>query len=297
MNTVTGKHADVLLNMPNDMEIIGRIYYQALEVLGQNLFFIRDEEIKERFLSTILDVMIKLEAMKYHRDNFELLENQYIQMIKEGSAKEETYLNRTHLLLFELESFLFQLKSTLDLSVKILGGLIPGRFRVQTFQDKGEKLITGLRKYMEDKSCKSPCAENLIEMLSNDKEAWLERAVKLRDDIAHYKTFHEFNYSYSKYQGKESFIYPKISGMEPLKYIDLVYQNCIEFIQDFMCLSIDLFFPNQLFVGLKENGSCNVGEPLSKYIKYGFGIKKENSNNRHLLIYSGTGAKKRHFYV
>ena len=62
--------------------------------------------------------------------------------------------------------------------------------------------------------------------------------------------------------------------MEPLKYINLIYQNCIEFIQDFMCLSIGLYLPEKLFVGVKKEGPYNVGEPLSKYIKFGFGIEK-----------------------
>jgi len=274
MNVITGKAADVLLNMPNDMEIVGRIYYQAVEILGQNFFFIRNEEVKEKFLTALLDVMIKLEAMKYHRNNFEYYENKYIQMIKEDSAAEDAYLNKTHILLFELESFLFQLKSSLDLAVKIIGVLIPGRFRVQTFQDKGDKLISGLNKYLKDKNCKAAYAEDLINVLSDDKEAWLERAIKLRDDISHYKTFSEFNYSYAKINDKETFNYPRISGMEPLKYINLIYQNCIEFIQDFMCLSIGLYLPEKLFVGVKKEGPYNVGEPLSKYIKFGFGIEK-----------------------
>jgi hypothetical protein len=54
--------------------------------------------------------------------------------------------------------------------------------------------------------------------------------------------------------------------------MQMTYSNCLEFIQDFMCLVIGMFLPKTLGVGVRNTSVSSVGEPLNKYIKYGIDI-------------------------
>lgn len=174
---------------------------------------------------------------------------------------------------------MFQVKSSLDIGVKVLEVLFPKRFKTSTFTDKGSKLIVGLEKYKKDKSAKRELVDELIHVLQDDREAWLEQAITLRDTLSHYRTFAEFNYKCVRRNGQESFIIPKVAGMEPVEYMALTYQNCIEFLQDFMCIAVGLFLPPTFWVGVRaSNHPVSVGEPLAQYVKFCFGIQQNDSH-------------------
>ncbi|OGB13659.1 MAG: hypothetical protein A2W72_02440 [Burkholderiales bacterium RIFCSPLOWO2_12_67_14] len=254
--------------MPVDFEINGRIFWQLREILGDNFFLIgfRDEETKEKFSNVVLDVMLKLHSMRYHVDNFKQIEEQYLKSIETS----EQGIFRTHRMLFEFEAFLFQLKSTLDITVKVLSVFLPNRFPTKTFRGKGVALCASLEKYKHDKTCKTDLADNLIGVICDDREAWLEHAISLRDDIGHYRTLAEFNYHAVNHGTTRKITKPQIAGMPPLEYMQLTFQNCIEFVQDFLCIAVALAIPSQF--GL-SGANPNIGEPIAQYIKYGLGIR------------------------
>lgn len=256
----------LLVNMPGDLEISSRIFWQLREILGDNFALLRlDESRNEAFTNSILDTMLKLHAMRHHLKNFEALELQYLASVKASSDG----IFRTHRMLFEFEAFLFQLKSTLDVAVKVLGVLFPGRFSVKTFKGKGETLCKGLEQFKRDKSVKTEPADDLIKILRDDRDSWLEHAISLRDTIGHYKTLADFNYHAVNHGDTRTIKKPVIAGTTPQDYLNLTYQNCIEFVQDFICMSIVLYLPAQFYL---VNGAPRVGEPVAQYIKFGLGI-------------------------
>lgn len=271
-NTVTDSVARLLLNMPHGFEISGRLFWQARELLGANFFLLgKDQKKHDAFANALLDTMLKCHAMEYHMANFKKKENRFLESIEAG----EDGIYRSHEMLFEFEAFLFQMKSALDIGVKIIGILLPGRFGVQTFGDKGEKLRRGLNQYGRDRSAKQDLVKALQELLADDREAWLEQAINLRDEIGHYRTFADFNYHAVNHGGARTIRKPTLCGMQPAEYMELVYKNCLEFLQDFICLSIGLVLPGSFTVGVRSDGPCSVGEPLASYIKFGLARGEE----------------------
>jgi len=258
--------ARLLLNLPDDLEISGRVFWQLREILGDDFMLIGlfDKDKRDRFTGVVLDTMLKLHAMRHHMQNFAALESQYLHQIEESGVG----VFRTHCMLFEFEAFLFQMKSALDIAVKALGVLLPNRFPVKTFRDKGEALCGALEKYKHDKSAKANLADDLIGIIRSDREAWLEQAISLRDKVGHYKTLADFNYHAVNLGTTRTIRKPRIAEMEPLPYLQLTYQNCIEFIQDFLCIAVALSLPSHFSLSASKP---SVGEPLSQYIKFGLG--------------------------
>jgi len=275
MNTIEKVEVEALYNMPFDMEICGRLYYQAKELLlsrGFNLFKPNDE-VRDKFINTLLDVMIKFTAMKYHLENYEKHELKHIVRLRADCSDNEHIAYKTYELLYELEAFLFQMKSALDLSVKLVAVLFPNRFQTKTFGKKGENLIKGLRSFKEQKDTKTEVVDSIISMIRDDQETWLKQAVNLRDTLSHYKTIAGYHYQAKAIGSEIEIIYPKISGLIAIEYMKFTYSNSLEFVQDFMCLMIELFMPSNLGVSSILKQHVSVGEPLNQYIKFGINIK------------------------
>lgn len=260
--------------MPPGFEISGRLFWQAQELLGPNFFLLgKDREKHDAFTNAVLDTMLKCHAMEYHMANFKEKEKRFLEGIEAGGDG----IFRSHEMLFEFEAFLFQLKSALDIGVKIIDILLPGRFSVKTFRNKGEALRNGLNQYERDLSAKIDLVKGLQELLADDREAWLEQAIDLRDQIGHYKTFADFNYHAVNHGNTRTIRKPIVCGMTPAEYMELVYKNCVEFLQDFICLSIGLALPASFTIGTRSDGACSVGEPLASYIKFGLVHIKEGA--------------------
>lgn len=256
----------LFMNMPRDQEISGRFYWQATELLGRDLaVFIRDEEQRGRFADVLLDTMLKCYAMQYHKKMYSLMEKDYLALV-EGNG-DGWY--RSYHMLFELEAFLFEMKSALDIGVKVLDVFFPRRFKTHTFGGKGSDIIGGLEQYKKDKSAKVEVLDEMISLLRDDRETWLEQAITLRDTLSHYRTFAQFNYHCTRSGGEKSIVAPKVASLEPKEYLAITYQNCIEFLQDFIFLVVDLFLPPYWHISARDQGSpAGVGKPLSQYIKF-----------------------------
>lgn len=162
-----------------------------------------------------------------------------------------------------LKLFFFQTKSVLDITIKILKHLEFKDFKTDTFQNKGEKLISNLEEYKKkipkqlsgkiknkerlDLAIKYRVftIDNIISMLKNDRTSWLCKTIDTRDTVSHYKGSFNFLHEYTleKIDDKFKVLMPKILGDYPRRFLNDTYSNCIEFIQDFMCLFIELWLP------------------------------------------------------
>jgi len=278
---------EALLKMPFDLEIMGRLYYQARELLlshGFDFFQPKKEE-RDKFITVLLDVTIKISAMQYHLKNYSQHEALCIEQMK-SKCGTDTYISlQAYELLFELEAFMFQMKSALDLSVKFLEALFPRRFKTKTFGDLGEDLIKGLEKFKKDKNAKVDIVDSIISMIRDDQKTWLKQAITLRTSLNHFKTIAGYNYQAKRFEDNWEIIVPKFAGLNVFIYMETTYSNCLEFIQDFMCLSIGMFLPKGLTVGIvSEKNFSSVGEPLNQYIKFGFGPTTPYVDNSSVQI-------------
>lgn len=223
----------------------------------------------DRLFPVVQDVMVKLQALKYHLSNYENKEKSHIDHI---AVKYESFPNVTHSaydLLFELEAFLFQFKSTLDISVKIIEVLLPKRFKTHTFGKKGELLIKGLNNYLNDKAARKDTVSRLVKMLEYDKTSWLEQIINLRDTISHYKTFNDYNYHAKIINDNLEIIKPLLPGIEveAYEYMQISYYNCLDFVRDFISLSIELILPPSVYIDLID--TYHAGPQPIDHLKYG----------------------------
>jgi hypothetical protein len=273
-------------------EIDGRITLQAQLLMPEGTY----PESGEVFSLLLFDVQHKLRAMLYHKNNFMQIENLVIEACIDKTA---TKTQIPGSLYFEFEAFLFQTKSALDITIKLLKHLFPNSFRVRTFQDKGKKLIADLEQYkqkvreqlatkMADKerldlaiSYRTSTIDGIISMLEEDRSSWLCRAIDVRDTISHYKgSFNLDEYTLEKTGEGLQITLPKILDVYPRHFLEITYRNCIEFIQDFISSFIELWLPP-----LFALAAANDSEPrlaiwrasnlaAAKYIKYTLGIRR-----------------------
>lgn len=267
-------------------EIDGRIYLQATLLMPQG-----NSNTSVKVFSHILQIQHKLRAMLYHKNNLLAIENTIIEAcITDKTMKAQVPSN----IYYEFEAFLFQTKSALDITIKILKHLEFKDFRTDTFQNKGEKLISNLEEYKK----KIPkqlankienqerlelaikyrilTIDNLISMLKDDRTSWLCKTIDTRDTVSHYKGSFSFlnEYTVEKIDDEFKVSMPKILGDYPRRFLDDSYSNCIQFIQDFICLFIELWLPPFFVITAANDSDPTLASwradnfPQAKYIKY-----------------------------
>lgn len=281
MDKINKAEIDALLKMPFDIEIMGRLYYQARELLlSQGFdFFKPKEEERDKFITNILNVTIKISAMQYHLKNYEQHEALCIEQIKAKCGANSFISLQAYELLFELEAFIFQMKSALDLAVKFIEILFPKRFKTKTFGAKGESLIKGLVNFKNDQDAKKEIVDSIISMIEDDQKTWLEQSITLRDTLGHFQTIAGYNYQAKKCGNGWEIVVPRIAGIDVLKYMKTTYSNCLEFVQDFMCLVIGMFLPKSVSVGVRNSNVSSIGEPFNQYIKFGWVLTTISSDS------------------
>jgi hypothetical protein len=270
-------------------EIDGRLYLQAQLLLPQGNY----PELSKVISILVFDVQHKLKAMLYHKRNYLNIENYIInKSVEDGKDKAEI----PHELNYEFEAFLFQTKSALDITIKLLEPLFPNTFKVGTFTNKGLKLINNLNEYKKKVpkqlskkitdaerlslaiKYRSLTIDNIIKLLQDDGSAWLCKAIDTRDTISHFKgSLNLTEYSIEKTGEEINIVLPKILDVYPRYFLENTYNNCIEFIQDFMCLFIELWLPPLFCITqasdsnptLKTWRDSNVA--AAKYIKFMLG--------------------------
>lgn len=265
-------------------EIVGRIFLQSKLLMPDG-----DYPESRRFDNIIQDVVHKLYAMYYHKTNYTKIEQTHIEKL--GNNIKEPF-PMTGDMSFEFEAFLFQTKSALDMTVKVLDVLFPGHFRAHTFENKGDKLIKNLEHFkrnslfrkgekilkdttqlIELKENRNNTIDSIAGMLRNEKAAWLEKAINMRDIFAHYNVIKGSNFKVAKKEkGDVIMMLPLMNGLYPPAFMAAVFKNCLEFIQDLLCLVIDLWLPSNFQICKADVTYASIealgrAEPdLTKYI-------------------------------
>jgi hypothetical protein len=121
-------------------EIDGRIYLQTLLILPQG----NNQDLSNVVSILVFHVQYKLRSMLYHKDRFLEIEDH---VIKTAIEEDKDKASVPDELFFEFEAFLFQTKSVIDITIKILEHLFPKTFKAGTFSNKGSKLINNLEEY------------------------------------------------------------------------------------------------------------------------------------------------------
>lgn len=250
-----------------DLETTGRIIIQLQHLFAQAIL----NDQKDRFYTHAFSVMHKLAALKYHLQNHRLIEQaQYEQIVRELQAG--TFSPREAFeLIFEAEAFLFQVKSSLDMLVKLIDPVLgDNRVRTHTFGRSGDDAIKGLQQYAKQKDVNVEAVNNLIKVIELHQEGWIKNAIDLRDKFSHIKGLNDYKFSYRKLPTGEIFVIkPMLKGIETLPFFETVFHNSKIFHQDFMVYALALRAPRTLLLAPEnEERAQEQWKNFGQFVKF-----------------------------
>jgi len=197
--------------------------------------------VKQELVETISDVDHKLHAVKYHLDNYSRAEEARIKELQVN------YRPPTGVqisvdepgLIYEIESFLFQTKSCLDI---LSSALKPGfGFPYCSFGGQGDDIIKLLQR-----NCPKPLnthAQKIVILIEDAQDAWLIDLIKMRDNVTHYSRLHGFHcFIEDPYIGGQSVIihYPTMpNGRRALEYLQEIWEKILGFCHNFLELAVE----------------------------------------------------------
>lgn len=264
----TNDHRFIKVKLWNDEEIGGRIYAQLCHLFPEAIL----SGQKDRFFQHAFTAMQKLFGTKYHFKNYKRLEAEQYKQAKNQFKNNPHETREAIELIFEIEAFLFQIKSSLDMLVKLLRPTLGnGVVRTQTYSNKGDDLIKGLTQYKNNKNANKEFVENLILLIEDHKETWIKKSVELRDELNHDKGLRDYKFIPRVLpNGEVAVIKPRFKNVETLGFLKTVYSNNLIFHQDFMALSLALKAPPFMFLGHEDQKHVSemYGKKIGKYIKF-----------------------------
>jgi len=261
-----------------DPEIIGRIYLQICRLQFQNF---TSENEKNEIFKYLFALMHKLHAIKYHLENYQRIEKKEHKVALKKFRKNPNSTVEAFDLIFEFEGFLFQVKSSLDMLVKLLDPILgKGFVRTKTFAKKGKSIIKGLEQLKNKKQIIAERVDNFIELIKSDKDNWLEKVIDYRDELNHSQGLSNFKFMPKKLKnGQIVPAEPIFKGIQVVPFLQAVYRANIEFSQDFFCYALFLRMPEFILLGKdSEENSRNYfnNSPGSQFARYSWFPKKNN---------------------
>lgn len=222
-------------------EINVRIYAQLCHLNFEQLL---EKPLFERFYRYSECVMHKLHATLYHLENYQRLEQFHYAKCLEQYKTGNTNTYECFDLIFELEACLFQIKSSLDMLVKLMIPILGKRVKTQTFAAKGDHLVNGLEQYKKQKTAPVPKVQEFIDMLKWAKQDWIEKVVDLRDELNHHKGLTHYWFEPVKIATGEIVpLKPKFKGMDTLDFMEDACGRNLVFHQDFAAMALSLVAP------------------------------------------------------
>ena len=253
-----------------DVEINGRVYLQLCYLNIDQLF----PQTKEAIFDHAFSVMHKLTATQYHLHNYKHIEDEQQTFWIDAFKKDLNKREESFELIFELEAFLHQIKSSLDMLVKILDPIIGlGKVGTHTYGNKGEDIVKGLRGYKQHMTEDDALPVNhLIELIQSEKQSWLETIIKLLDRISHVKGLRDYHFEPARSpEGTIIAVPPKFEGIITSNTMDIIYANNVQYHQDFMVFALALKTPG--FIPIPYQSRTPEKHEYAKYVKWAWGFK------------------------
>ena len=277
----------------SDKEIAARIYLQFIELMDAVNWGDTTEPSKEErdeVFKVLFSVMHKLTHVKYHMKNYKQLEktkfNEAKNRFRKHKAGMAVDIHEEFEMTAEVEAFLYQVKSSLDMMAKTLIYTVGlSRGAATTYGKKGNKVISKLKNTEAYRNTgKRPHIDNLIGLIESDRDNWLSPVVALRDTVSHHKGVKNLVFNAMKLAGgKIAPVHPTINGQAISEFMQIIYDNLITFLQDFMALSLRVrFIPGLLLIQVPpEHGEKKYEVPQGRFVKWSIGAnipKKENKD-------------------
>jgi len=246
----------------SDKEITDRIYMQCCSLMPAGYL---SGECCQRFFAAVMEVMKKLERAKYHADRCNTLARQRpAGPFPDGP--QVVHADLTTGVETEVEAFLFQAKSTLDLLCQVLAAAT--NIKAHTFGTKGEKVTNALKRNAGKK--REQQAADLIRLVTGD-ERWLERMVELRDEVTHFRALRSSGVQTRSVGDSIIMTEPVDSrGMPFSETVATLYFNLVTFSEDFVALTLGLSMPPGLALRVVgQSDRADTSKPKYAVVAHG----------------------------
>lgn len=232
-----------LTKLISDMEIGVRIYMQYCDIHeAVNL----PQDAKDDIIKIMVEVMRKLEAAKYHRDNLlRVIDEEVRRDVPDELCSQVDLTTGAEK---ELEAFIMQGKSCLDVLTKIFKPLMD--VKIHSYGDSGERVVKVLENNLP--AAEKDRAKPLIKMIRDDRN-WIEKWFKNeRDSITHYRAVQSTGFLRKSFGSGETVVdLPETPAGIPLhEIVTTNYSNLISFCEDFIALSLSIKFFNGVILGV-----------------------------------------------
>lgn len=219
---------------------------------------------KEDLYGWAIDLTKKLMSVKSHGENLlRILNEEFEKRSKDTEPTNITVIDVSTGAERELEAFLMQGKSTLDVLVKIFVPLFG--LKLHSYGDAGAKVVKALRRNLNAQQLAR--AEHLISLIEQDKE-WIDKWFSThRDTITHYRPIKSSGFVTPPItDGKPRHAPPKTEdGIHFHELVVTLYGNLLTFCEDFTALAVSITFPPPFVIGVIPEDKRDREHPL----KYG----------------------------
>lgn len=226
-------HNISIQQLTSDRDISLRYWLQICNL--QNAITI-DDKSKEELLQVVLEVIKKIESVKYHKDNLNRIINDELSSLKEAKKQGNAItVNRSTGVEKEMEAILMQGKATLDVLVKVLKPL--SGIKLMTYGESGKRVIKALKNNLPQENLQR--ADWLIELVEK-ATPWIKQWVgSYRDTVAHYKCFESSGFvGIPDHDGNMQHQAPADSSGMPLQILaDQLFNDLMCFCEDFLVFS------------------------------------------------------------
>jgi hypothetical protein len=199
------------------------------------------DAVKQDFVNRINDVDHKLHAVKYHLNNYEQAESDKIKEFGKNykpPAGAQMIIEEPRLI-YEVEAFLFQTKSCLDVLSWVLKPAFG--FTYCRFGDKGDDVINQLKNNCPARF--ATYAGKIIKLIKDAQDPWIAELIKMRDEITHYSKLQGFNcFMEDPYMGGDiaNIHYPTMPNKRrALEYCQDVWKKLLSFCEDFLKFALE----------------------------------------------------------
>jgi hypothetical protein len=266
-----------------DPEVEGRIYLQAQALFADQIAGADKDKLYGEIL---FDVMHKLSAVKFHLEIYRRTERVLYEQHVEAFRRNPNENAECFPLIFAFEGFMFQMKSCLDMLVKIFEIVpMPNNPKTQTYGDKGENLLKALEasrdqyeKFIQEGktafSKKVEQVDAMVQLVEEARDGWLAEAVGLRDTISHYSAAKHFLFKPMMTGKGIDAAKPTLTHhgkvVAPVTFLQSVYTALVAFAQDFMCraLHLRMRLPVQLSRADQTRAEAFGGKQYAQFIKW-----------------------------
>lgn len=239
--------------------------------IGSQLFAFQwairlNEPTKHELIKLVLEVIKKLEAVKYHRDNLHHIVQAELQL--RGASPEPSAVVVVDMSTGaekELEAMLLQAKASIDVMVKVLRPL--AGIKLATYADSGKKVLKALKNNLpNDIQGRGDWLIALVEAVVPWIEQWV---TSYRDTVAHYRTIESSGFvGVPDSDGRLQFSAPSDrTGLPLTEFADVLLEDLLVFCEDFLTYAYRLRIPPSLDIR-PASADRRMEEQPAKYVLF-----------------------------